>query len=227
MDVNADIPGVRRPFTALGRAAALQLKVCGLTEPLPETALAGVDAIGLNAVPWSRRYVTPEAAATLRATLPTGVAVVLVVADPPDGHVESYLQALEVDWLQFHGDESPERCRSYGRPYLKAFPARPESLGRLQPYLEHGWFLIDAPGPGGTGERADLSCVRELVDVGHRLGASAFVAGGLNSENVGDVVHDVRPAGVDVASGVEVSGASRATKSPALIQAFVAAARAA
>lgn len=197
-----------------------RIKICGLTRPLPEEALAGVHYVGLNAVPSSRRFVSPHEAAQVVAALPPGIETVLVVANASADHVRPYLAACRVDWLQFHGAERPTDCRVYARPYFKAFPATPGVETSLSAYLDYGLLLVDAPGTGGRGEPADLAVVRHVVSQASTHAARVLVAGGLSAATVGDVIRQVRPYGVDVASGVE---SAPGVKDPARIRDFVAA----
>ena len=179
-----------------------RVKICGITrlEDALAAAAAGADALGFNFWPKSKRYVEPRAAAEIISLLPPFVATVGVFVDPSR---EEALRAAElsgVQWLQLHGDESPELCASLPLPVLKAIRVRHRaSLDLLDAYDVAGFLLdTDTAGYGGSGETFDWSLAAEAA-----LRAPIVLAGGLRPENVADAVRQVKPWAVDVASGVE------------------------
>ena len=115
----------------------MRTKICGITRPEDgqEAARLGVDAIGLVFYPPSPRHVSLDQARAIVAALPPFVTVVALFVDPSVAEVEAVLHAVPVDVLQFHGEESPDFCRQFARPYLKAVRVRP-SLDLLQ-YAAH------------------------------------------------------------------------------------------
>ena len=202
-----------------------RVKVCGLATEGSVAAVngAGVDFVGFNFWPRSKRYVTPERAAELAAALDPGIERVGLFVDAAEHEVRAAIDALRLDLLQFHGDESPEVCRRYGRPFMKAFRLRDAAvIDTIADYLdgpEHP-FLVDAFVPGhvgGTGAAIDRELARRARDVGERM----FLAGGLKPSNVASAIAEVAPWAVDVASGVE---AGPGDKSAELVRAFVEAA---
>lgn len=195
-----------------------RIKVCGITCPSDgEVAAAcGVDAIGLVFHSRSPRAVDLGTAMTVAAALPPFVTVVALFVDPTPEEVSTVLSRVPVDLIQFHGNESPAFCASFGRPYLKAIPMRPGvDLSRLA--RDHGGargLLVDTyrPGiPGGTGESFDW----DLLPIQRTF--PLVLAGGLTPANVTDAVRRVRPYAVDVSSGVEFA---KGVKDHALIAAF-------
>lgn len=180
--------------------------------------VAGADALGMNFAPQSpRRIPVGEAALLTRAIGAEAVRVGLFV-DAGREEIARVLDAVELDLLQFHGDESPEECASYGLPYMKVFRVR----GALDlPALEAAYqgaccFLLDAYVPGvagGTGRRFDWRLWPR--DASKKL----VLAGGLTPENVADAIAQVRPWGVDVSGGVE--GAIKGEKDAQLIGRFI------
>src|SRR5271169_5125644 len=104
-----------------------RVKICGITrvEDAIAAAHAGADAIGLVFWSGTPRCVTFGQARAIVAALPAFVTVVGLFVDPQAEAVRAALAAVPLDVLQFHGDESPELCASFGRPYLKAVPVRP------------------------------------------------------------------------------------------------------
>ena len=212
-------------------SARTRVKICGITrvEDGIAAARAGADAIGLNFWPGTPRRVTFDQARAIVAALPAFVTVVGLFVDPQPEAVDAALAAVPLDLLQFHGDERPELCASFGRPYIKALAVRPE-VDLLQYAARfdaaHG-LLFDAfvPGglPGGTGTSFDWTQLpAQLTDpMSRRL----ILSGGLTPQNVAAAVRQLHPWGVDVSSGVEVTEADgkprKGIKSATKIAAFI------
>ena len=110
-----------------------RVKICGLTRvgDAEAAAACGADAIGLVFYAKSPRAVDIPTAQTLIAALPPFVTTVGLFVDPPEDLVEEVLAAVPLDLLQFHGDEAPEFCAAFGRPWLKALRVRP-GIDRLR-----------------------------------------------------------------------------------------------
>ena len=177
----------------------------------------GVDAIGLVFYPKSPRYVTPETARSLVASLPAFVTVTALFLDPEERQVCDVLDKVRVELLQFHGGEPAEFCRSFGRPYIKAVPmgggADVDEYARR--HAGAAALLLDshaAGQKGGTGVSFDWGSIPK-VD-----GPPLILAGGLTPQNVVTAIRIVRPYGVDVSSGVE---SRPGIKDAAKIEAFV------
>jgi len=208
-----------------------RVKICGITraEDGIAAAEAGADAIGLIFWPGSPRCVSAGEARTIIATLPAFVTIVGLFVDPKPEEVRSVLAAAPLDVLQFHGDEAPALCESFGRPYIKAVPVRPEIdlLQYASRYPAALGLLFDAfqPGglPGGTGTTFDWGRLPQpLTDpMSRRL----ILSGGLTAQNVAAAVRRLRPWAVDVSSGVELTDADgrprRGLKSASKIVAFI------
>jgi phosphoribosylanthranilate isomerase len=202
-----------------------RIKVCGLRDVATavQVAEAGADAIGLVFYPPSPRHVSVQMAADIAAALPPFVTTVALFVDAAPADIEAVLKAVPIDLLQFHGDETPEDCRRYGRPYLKAIRVRPgvNLLECADAYHDARALLCDAYSPavpGGTGERFDWALLPA------RLGKPLVLSGGLDARNVGAAIAAARPWAVDVSSGVE---RTRGEKDPARVAEFVQAVRAA
>ncbi|GAB4345159.1 MAG: phosphoribosylanthranilate isomerase [Gammaproteobacteria bacterium] len=196
-----------------------RIKICGITRVEDGLAAArlGADAIGLVFYDRSPRAVGIEKAGEIARALPPFVTVVGLFVNPPAAWVESVLDSVPIDLLQFHGDESREACERYGRPYLKAVRMR-EGVDLTE--LEHQYesaqgLLLDAYRKGtygGTGETFDWSRIPR------KRRKPIVLAGGLTPDNVEEAVCRVRPEAVDVSGGVEVS---RGVKDRSLIEAFI------
>ena len=144
-----------------------------------------------------------------------------VFVDATEEQVTRALRECGLGMLQFHGAEKAEFCTQFGTMSMKAFRIRDaESLKEMPKYNTDAW-LLDAFSPaarGGTGETFDWALAVEA----QKLGKPVFLAGGLTPENVAAAVRQVRPFGVDVASGVE---SSPGKKDPARMRAFIQAVR--
>lgn len=179
-------------------------KICGITN-IDDALLAidaGADALGFVFYDKSPRYVSPEEAATICAQLPPFVTRVGLFVDHSAELVTEISKRVELDLLQFHGDESPEFCKQFDRPYIKAVRVRADSdFAEAQArYTESQALLVDTYRvgvPGGTGEAFDwglLPAERSLP---------LILAGGLNPDNVRRAIATVSPYAVDVSGGVE------------------------
>lgn len=200
-------------------AGRTRVKICGITRPEDGAwaGTCGADAVGLVFYPPSPRAVDAVQAQRIVAALPPFVSVVALFVDPEPEWVRRVLAALPVDLLQFHGDEPPEACAAYGRPYLKAIAMREgvdlRALARR--YRSARGLLLDSFREGlrgGTGVTFDWSRVPG------DLGLPVVLAGGLEPGNVAEAVRAVRPYAVDVSGGVEVS---KGIKDPARVRAFI------
>ncbi len=197
-----------------------RVKICGLTrvEDVQAACALGADAIGLVFYPPSPRAVTIEQAQAALVNMPPFVTVTALFVSPSVDEVQAVLQALpSVGLLQFHGDESPEFCRSFGRAYIKAIPMRDDVdlLQEANRFSDALGLLVDTykPNvPGGSGESFDWHRVPR------NFTKPIILAGGLTAENVGVAIAQVKPFAVDVSGGVEaVKGIKDASKMKAFI----------
>jgi len=201
-----------------------RIKICGLTraEDVDAAVAAGADALGFVFYPPSPRYVTPQRAAELVKRIPPFIDVVGLFVNEAPETVHSACRQVPISLLQFHGDEDHAYCSQFAHSYLRAARVRPEldlvEFAGLFP--ESRGLLLDAfvDGYGGGGHVFDWTLIPP------DLPGFLVLSGGLTAENVGDAVRRVRPAAVDVSSGVEMS---KGIKDHAKIAAFVAAVRAA
>ena len=189
-----------------------RVKICGITRP--EDALhaadEGVDAIGLVFYDKSPRYVTAEQAAEVCKVLPAFVTAVALFKDEAADTIRQVLEQVPIDLLQFHGSESAEFCRQFGKPYIKALGMDmgmdvgmegDNNVSRLaDAYFDARGLLLDSHAPGaagGTGESFDWNTIPQ------DLPKPLILAGGLDADNVAEAIRAVKPYAVDVSSGVE------------------------
>ncbi|RRQ23993.1 phosphoribosylanthranilate isomerase [Guyparkeria sp. SCN-R1] len=185
-----------------------RVKICGITRlaDVEAAVAAGADALGFVFVPASRRSIRVETARDLVARVPAFVQTVALFADPSVDWVETVIDQVGPDLLQFHGSETGRFCRQFGRPYIKAVSADLDDEARRRIMQEHHTargFLIDShavSGLGGTGHTFDWS--RWPRDSG-RDRRPWILAGGLSPDNVTDAINTLSPYAVDVSSGVE------------------------
>ena len=196
-----------------------RVKICGITrvEDALAAAHSGADAIGLVFYQHSPRHVGIELAAQLADALPPFVSVVGLFVNADAALVREVLARVPVDLLQFHGDETPEYCAQFGKPYLKAIRVRAgvDLLQCASDFRSARGLLLDAHVegiPGGTGRAFDWTLIPK------RLPLPVILSGGLDAENVAAAIKQVRPYAVDVSSGVE---ASKGIKDAAKIAAFI------
>lgn len=207
----------RIPYPASSRVT--RIKICGITreQDALEAARCGADAIGLVFYERSPRHVDIARAAQLAAVLPPFVTIVGLFVDAEPSFVRDVLAAVPLDLLQFHGDETPEYCAQFGRPYLKAIRVKSgvDLLQCAARFSTAKALLLDAyvaGVPGGTGATFDWDLIPR------QLPLPVILSGGLGPENVAAAVERVRPYAVDVSSGVE---AAKGIKDAAKVAAFI------
>lgn len=181
------------------------VKICGVRSQADAAVAvhAGATLVGFNFWPSSPRYIPPAMAARIR--VPRGITRVGLFVDAPEDDVRRIAEEAAIELVQLHGNEGPAFCRRLGRPFMKAFRLKDETVLRTIPAFldapDHP-FLVDAwvPGKmGGTGMTVRFDLARRARDLGDRC----LLAGGLTEVNVAAAIAAVAPWGVDVASGVE------------------------
>jgi len=197
----------------------VRVKICGITNSGDALLAAdlGAYALGFIFYPKSPRAVTKERARHIIGQLPPFVATVGVFVNEDPAKVREIASLVGLDWIQLHGSESPEYCRSLGRRVIKGFRVKGvEIFSQLTEYQGAAQaFLLDAykPGtPGGSGETFDWELTRQIKNCG-----PIILAGGLTPANVVQAIKIAQPAAVDVASGVE---AAPGKKDPEKLRAF-------
>jgi phosphoribosylanthranilate isomerase len=198
---------------------ATAVKICGITRPEDALAAAraGAHAVGVVFYAPSPRYVAAARAAEIMRALPPFITTVALFVDAQAEEVRSALAEAPATLLQFHGSESPDFCRQFKRPYVKAvrMKAGVDLLQYAREYSDAKALLLDnyVEGlHGGSGVAFDWS----LIPRG--LPLPVILSGGLTPENVMDAVRRVRPSAVDVSSGVE---SAKGVKDAARIAAFI------
>ena len=196
-----------------------RIKICGITREQDVSSVAeyGADALGLVFYEKSPRHVSVQLAAQLARSVPPFLTVVGLFVNPSVDYVREVLAKVPLDVLQFHGEEEPQFCRQFGKPYLKAIRVKPglDLVECAARYAGAQGLLLDAfveGTQGGTGESFDWALIP------HDLPLPVILSGGLRAGNVAAAIRQVRPYSVDVSSGVE---AAKGIKDAAKIAAFV------
>ena len=185
--------------------SSMLVKICGVTRA--DDALAAVDAgasaIGFVFWPDSPRYVDPYRARAIRAALPPFVTAVGVFVNQPVEYVSGVASLVRLGAVQLHGDETPQYASQLSAPIVKALPLTTLGERDLAAWPDETMVLLDVHDPvkrGGTGRTIDWGAAA-AISARRRI----VLAGGLTPDNVADAVARVRPFGIDVSSGVEVS----------------------
>lgn len=209
----------------------IRIKMCGLTRPKDVTAAAdaGADYIGLVFFGPSPRNVSLGQAAELAAITPAEITKVALIVDMDDAPLDALLDAVPLDMLQLHGDESPARVADIrartALPVMKAIGiAQAADLAQIDAYCDVAdQLLIDAkpppnaPLPGGNALTFDWTLI-----AGRRWSRPWMLAGGLTPDNAAEAVARTGARQLDVSSGIECA---RGVKDADLMRAFARAAR--
>ena len=206
--------------------STVSLKICGVTtrDDAQRLVALGVDALGVNFWPQSKRFLAPEAADWLHDLAGRILRVGVFVNESAELPLRLVRDGL-LDVVQLHGDELPEDALPYaqvGVPFFKAIGVK--TRADLERALEFGAnaILLDAHAPGvygGTGETFDWNTALEFKVRHPQL--PIILAGGIVPANAALAATTVAPAALDVASGAEISASIKDfTKVRALLAAL-------
>jgi phosphoribosylanthranilate isomerase len=184
--------------------SSIKVKICGLTrdEDVKAAVAAGADAIGFVFTASPRR-ISIDTAIRLSSYVPKGILRVGLFLDQDRSEIDRVINSVSLDVLQFHGSETEQECCVFGLPWLKAVAMEnAESAKQAESdYPGAMGLLLDSHATGkrgGSGKVFDWSLSRPIAK-------PIWLAGGLNSTNVSQAIHVVRPFAVDVSSGVEAA----------------------
>jgi len=184
-----------------------RVKVCGITSTHDAHIIcaSGVDSIGLVFYEKSPRNVSIPQAKEICNSLTPFVTSVGLFLNPSRELVESVLEEVQLDLLQFHGLESPEFCNSFNRPYIKAIgmadiSSEKEFTKISSQYSQARGFLVDSH---ATGEAGGTGKIFDWKNVPQEQEKPIILAGGLNPDNVSDAIQQLDVYGLDLSSGVE------------------------
>ncbi|MBO8131205.1 MAG: phosphoribosylanthranilate isomerase [Candidatus Marinimicrobia bacterium] len=178
----------------------IRVKICGITNTGDALIAAkyGADAIGLIFAE-SKRKVSIDTAREIISSIPPFVITVAVLMDNSYNFIEKLLKKVPVDILQFHGEETPELCESFNKRYIKRLKitneTSPDDIKEFaKKYNSASMILLD-PGTG--------SGIKFKWEMLKNIEGDYIIAGGLNPENVVELLKIYKPYAVDVSSGVE------------------------
>ncbi|MGJ8677002.1 MAG: phosphoribosylanthranilate isomerase [Akkermansiaceae bacterium] len=189
----------------------ISLKICGITLASDAEQLIelGVHALGVNFWPSSKRYIDPDDAAYFLKSSEGKITRVGVFVNADPELPRRLLDQGLIDFAQFHGDESIEYCQAFakdGLPFIKALGVKNASSLELVTDYGASALLLDTPAPGvygGTGEIFDWTIARAFIQKHPNI--PVLLAGGITPRNAEEAIKAVHPAGLDVASGAEIS----------------------
>lgn len=197
----------------------VRVKICGITrvEDALNAVEHGADAIGLVFYEPSPRNVKIPQAIEIANKTPAFVSVVGLFVNAEPDFVREVISQVKLDLLQFHGDETPQECASYGLPFIKAIRVKSDTnlVQCAKDFSASKALLLDTftdGVAGGTGHVFDWNLIPAALD------KPIILAGGLNAQNVAQAINQVKPFAVDVSGGVEVS---KGIKDAAKIAAFM------
>jgi phosphoribosylanthranilate isomerase len=197
----------------------VRVKICGITrvEDALNVVEHGADAIGLVFYEPSPRNVEILQAIEISNKIPAFVTVVGLFVNAEPDFVREVISQVRLDLLQFHGDETPQECASYGLPFIKAIRVKSDTnlVQCAKDFSASKALLLDTftdGVAGGTGHVFDWNLIPAALD------KPVILAGGLNAQNVAQAINQVKPYAVDVSGGVEIS---KGIKDAAKIAAFM------
>lgn len=187
----------------------MKTKICGITTLADAEAAekSGADALGFNFYKKGKRYIDPERCAEIAEKLSPFTVVFGVFVNEPIAEVVKIVKKCGLNVVQLHGDEDSryvdELKANIKVKIVKVLRIKDAAdIFHMDEYAAD-YFLADVYCEefGGSGKRIDMEICRKLVATGKKI----ILAGGLTADNVSEVVSQVRPYGVDTASGVEVA----------------------
>lgn len=182
----------------------MQVKICGITTEAAahEALTSGADFIGFVFAE-SKRKINPDDASRISKTLPPMIKKVGVFVNETKEKIITVAEQVGLDIIQLHGDEPAELAQELPYEVIKAFPVKKESIHTIGAY-PCDYYLLDSPigaYRGGNGTAFDWDLVMETKIDPKKI----ILAGGLSPNNVQQAITAVKPAGVDVSSGVETN----------------------
>ena len=184
----------------------IQIKICGITneEDALCAAKLGAAALGFIFCLPSLRYIKPEIARKIISVLPNEVVKVGVFVNESAAEVKRIVEYCRLDFVQLHGDESPEYCSQFPPArVIKAVELKNEDNLSYALGYDVAAILVDSRHAGlygGTGKKADWDLARRIKNK-----RPLILSGGLSGENIKDAVEKVTPQALDINSGVEIS----------------------
>ena len=196
------------------------IKVCGITNltDLDLVMSLPIDGVGFNLYEKSKRFIDLNEAVKMSEKLPEHFQVFLIFVNQEKEYISKCLAEIPRAIAQFHGEETPEYCESFGRDYIKAIRVKSDTnIEKINKDFKSAKMLIfdsyDEKEYGGTGKTFDLDLLKDKAEVPY------LAAGGIDESNFEDALHLNNCIGIDVCSSVEdVPGIKNHSKVESLIK---------
>ena len=181
----------------------IPVKICGITtcEDAEIAVNYGASAIGMIFYEGSPRYIYPEKVKEWIPAIPAKMKKVGVFVNEKRKNIKTIVEKLNLDYIQLHGDESPEYCDKMIRPVIKVFQIGTDFDSAILGNFQVHAFLFDTYQKdkcGGTGRSFNWDLISDL-----KTDTPIILSGGLNPDNISEGIETVQPSAVDVNSGVE------------------------
>src|SRR3989339_417145 len=183
---------------------SIQVKICGITSlnSAMDAVELGADCLGFHFCPDSIRFTSFDILKNIFSELPYSICKIGVFVNADEQFVIDLATEFELDYLQFDGDEKPEYCNQFSRPFIKSIMPRKESeiegLDQYQPecYLVKSFVQNTADGHGVVNNW-------DLAKLVQKKYGKIMLSGGLNPANIEMAVRAVKPYGVNIMEGIE------------------------
>ncbi len=190
-----------------------EIKICGFKrkKDIIDAISLGIKWIGLNFYEKSQRFVSEKEAKILLENIPDEVKKIGVFVNPDEKKMFEIVKKLKLNGIQLHGNEPPALLDKFKKEFpekilIKAIHVKNKEdlLKKIKKYKKVDFFLLDRYDEnlyGGTGKKINEKEIENLNLSWDKI----FIAGGINPENVKDIIKKFKPFGIDVASGVEIA----------------------
>ena len=197
------------------------IKICGITNEKDAVRAAelGADFLGFNFFEKSPRKISPQQAKEIIDKLRIKVKTVGIFVNESQAQINTTAKYCGLDFVQLHGNETPDFCEKIQPPIIKAFRVEDEGTFKQIEFFSTPFILLDTFSKekfGGTGKRIKKEFLPKIKKLSSER--KIFLSGGLTPENVQKIVQEVQPFAVDVASGVEITPG---LKSPEKMRKFI------
>tara|TARA_B000000532_G_C18781911_1_gene368690 strand:- start:61 stop:693 length:633 start_codon:yes stop_codon:yes gene_type:complete len=182
----------------------IPVKICGITNEYDAIAAVnfGASAIGFVFYKNSQRYLSLLEAKSISEKIDHKVNIVGVFVNHSKEFINHAIDLIPLSMIQLHGDESPEFCKNFSVPTIKAIRVKNKLRSETLDQYEVDCILLDSFSKteyGGTGKTFDWS----LIDF--KFKQKILLSGGLNSENILEAISSINPDAIDISSSIESS----------------------
>ena len=189
------------------------IKICGITSSDDYKFIndqEDIDFIGMIFTEKSPRCINLQQANQILESCVKQKSIIGVFMNQSEKYIHNVTDNINLDLLQFHGQETLEFCRSFNKPFIKTLHIKDKLLTFNYDFEIHAdYLLLDTSlnnKHGGTGKKFDWDLLSKDETISNIIQKKpCFIAGGLNINNIGDLISQFMPYGVDVSSGLESS----------------------